>query len=354
MSATSSSAQAVLVQATDSPALPRQRVRAAPSRVLICRPNARLGNTLLLTPLVQELEQTFPGAEIDLLTAFPAAEEIFRPFSCVRAIHRLPYPGPAHVLRNTLTFVQAFRIHYDLIIDPCPRSWSSRFAARMLRGALKIGFSSPQKGEGIDFSLPIQAAPAHMAAYPVYLLRNAFSATHPASNASMPKLSLRLSAAEREFGVRKRDQLIQRRGSGPTLAVSVRATGGKQLPAHWWQEMLTRVAGLVPGLNVIEILSASGRAGVPEYPGYFSTHLRRVAGVINAADCFVSSDSGLMHLGSATEAATVGLFNVTDPAVYAPYGGRNRALLVDKLTTAQVAERVAAVLLGRDPRAESP
>ena len=34
-------------------------------RILICRPNHRLGNLLLLSPLVQELESTLPNSEID-------------------------------------------------------------------------------------------------------------------------------------------------------------------------------------------------------------------------------------------------------------------------------------------------
>ena len=38
----------------------------AVSNVLICRPNHRLGNQLLTTPLVQEVLATFPNATVDL------------------------------------------------------------------------------------------------------------------------------------------------------------------------------------------------------------------------------------------------------------------------------------------------
>lgn len=34
-------------------------------KILICRPNARLGNLLLITPLVQEVQSHFPNAKID-------------------------------------------------------------------------------------------------------------------------------------------------------------------------------------------------------------------------------------------------------------------------------------------------
>lgn len=36
------------------------------NRILISRPNHRLGNLLLLTPLVQEVANTFPDSKIDL------------------------------------------------------------------------------------------------------------------------------------------------------------------------------------------------------------------------------------------------------------------------------------------------
>src|SRR6476661_5387684 len=38
-------------------------------RIIVLRPNHRIGNTLLLTPLMQELEARFPQARIELVTA---------------------------------------------------------------------------------------------------------------------------------------------------------------------------------------------------------------------------------------------------------------------------------------------
>jgi len=35
-------------------------------QILICRPNARLGNLLLITPLIKEVSAAFPEAQIDL------------------------------------------------------------------------------------------------------------------------------------------------------------------------------------------------------------------------------------------------------------------------------------------------
>ncbi len=45
--------------AADSPVL-----RHASATILICRPNTRLGNTLLMTPLLEEIEAALPSARV--------------------------------------------------------------------------------------------------------------------------------------------------------------------------------------------------------------------------------------------------------------------------------------------------
>jgi ADP-heptose:LPS heptosyltransferase len=54
--------------------------------------------------------------------------------------------------------------------------------------------------------------------------------------------------------------------------------------------------------------------------------VRRLAAVVANMDGFISADCGVMHLAAATGTPVLGLFAVTDPAAYAPYGGANAAL----------------------------
>jgi ADP-heptose:LPS heptosyltransferase len=304
-----------------------------------------LGNTLLLTPLVQEIEASLPGAEVDILTACPAAEEIFREFACVRTVHRLPHYGIRHPLNHLATLLRARGTLYDLILDPCPKSWSSRFATRLLRGSLKVGFCSPYKSSGTRIKVPIEQAPPHMAVYPVHLFRHGvLGPEDDRVRAPVPKLSIGLTAAERGFGRRKLLQLAKAPGPGPILAVAPCGSDRKQLAIQWWREMLRCLAAGLPLVRIVEVLPVSGTPLLPEYPGYLSTRVRRVAALINAADCFVSTDSGLMHLGAATATTTVGLFKATDPSVYAPYGGLNVGLVVAAGAPPIVAGHVARLL----------
>jgi ADP-heptose:LPS heptosyltransferase len=45
--------------------------------------------------------------------------------------------------------------------------------------------------------------------------------------------------------------------------------------------------------------------------------------VIANSALFIGADSGIMHLASSSHAPTVGLFSITNPEAYGPYGGKS-------------------------------
>ncbi|HEU5443757.1 MAG TPA: glycosyltransferase family 9 protein, partial [Steroidobacteraceae bacterium] len=308
-----------------SPASPASRYASA--SILICRPNTRLGNTLLMTPLLEEIEATLPAARVEILTACPSAHEVFQEFPSVRCVHQLPFRGVRHPLRHLLTLARVRRVRYDILIDPCPRSWTARFLARHLPARLKLGFAGAHQDAGIDVSVPFGGAPPHMGDYPVYLLRRGILGLgEEAARRDMPKLNIRLTQAERRAGTAEIARVLGAARTGPVVAVATHATGAKRFAVDWWRGMIARLHACVPGAQVIEIRPPSGVAALPELPAYYSGRVRQVAAVVQAADCFVCADSGLMHLSAATDATTVGLFKVTDPRLYVPRRSASCAL----------------------------
>jgi ADP-heptose:LPS heptosyltransferase len=322
-----------------------QAARHASATILICRPNTRLGNTLLMTPLLEQIEAALPAAQVEILTACPAATEVFREYPSVRRVHQLPFRGVRHPLRHLLTLLRVRRVRYDILIDPCPRSWTSRFLTRHLAARLKLGFASGHKSEGIDVSVPFEGAPPHMGDYPVYLLRRGLlGLDEVAARADNPTLDIRLTEAECRAG---REQIARLRGAGstdPVIAVAAHATGAKRFGIDWWRRMIASLQARVPAVRIIEIRPPSGLAALPELPAYYSRRVREVAAVVAAADCFVCADSGLMHLSAATDATTVGLFKVTQPRLYEPRRGASCALTASDNAPEWVAERVAQLL----------
>jgi ADP-heptose:LPS heptosyltransferase len=312
--------------------------------ILICRPNTRLGNTLLLTPLVEELQNMLPRARIEILSACPAATEVFQGFTAVRRVHTLPFRGVRHPLSYLHTLFGVWRTRYDIIIDPCPNSWTARFLTRWFVAGLKIGFAIPRRHQGVDVSVAFEDAPRHMGAYPVYLARRAlFRLDADSSRADEVTLSIRLTAAERARGKEALCGLLAQQG-GPVIAVATHATGAKRFATDWWRRLIGELHTRVPTARFVEIRPPSGQASLPELPGYSSPRTREVAAVIDAAECFVCADSGLMHLGAATDTLTVGLFKVTLPQLYAPRRGRSCALTASDAAPETTAAQVAQLL----------
>ena len=81
----------------------------------------------------------------------------------------------------------------------------------------------------------------------------------------------------------------------------------------------------MPKVHLIEVLHAHGQRVLSEPDGAFLTlELRELASELSALDAVLASDGGVMHLASASDALTWGLFKVTAPQIYAPYRDHNR------------------------------
>lgn len=302
---------------------------------------------MLLTPLIEEIEATLPNARVDVLSACPSAHEVFQAFPGVYRVHQLPFRGVRHPLKYLLTLLRAHRTRYDLIIDPSQNSWTARFLTRRLAARVKIGFITARRPRprGLDVGIAFAGAPRHMGAYPVYLLRRAvLGLDADAARADDAKLSIRLTEAERASGKEQLERLIPGGHPGPVVAVATHATGAKRFPVEWWRLMIEGVKARLPAARIIEIRPPGGTASLAQLPGYASRRVRQVAAVIEAASCFVCADSGLMHLGAATDTLTVGLFKVTLPELYAPRRGKSCAVTARDDAPDEVAGRIAQLL----------
>src|SRR4051812_26296495 len=91
-------------------------------RILVCRTSHSLGNTLFMTPLLQEIAMLWPGAEVDLITRYAPARQIFASHASIRHVLVLP-KRPLHHPWRWIKAVQRMRAtRYDLVIDTDVRS----------------------------------------------------------------------------------------------------------------------------------------------------------------------------------------------------------------------------------------
>lgn len=303
-------------------------------RILVCRPNHRLGNTLLLTPLLVEIERRFPGAEVDLLSAGPAAHAVFRGFDIVGDCTTLD----RRAARRPVATIGALRKlrsrRYDLVIDAAAGSSSGRIASAMARARYQLRTDA----------MPTHDDVTHLAARPVQALRWALGAT---AEAAVPPLDIRLSDVERRGGTDALARVLREANERglPVMAIFPNATGSKRLPADWWSEFTHELLSRIGEACVVELVSADGQSRLGGgYPTYYTSDPRKLAAFIEAAGTYISADCGVMHLAAATTATVVGIFGPTDPARYAPYGRSNIAIACDDGYPRPVAGRVATHL----------
>ncbi len=312
-------------------------------RILVCRPNHRLGNTILLTPLISELERLFRGAEIDIISEGDIAEEVFASFFSVKHVYCLPKRGFKHPVPFLGLLHKVRKTHYDLIIDPCLGSGFSRALTRFLKGRFKLGFSDEPAHSGLTHAAPCAVARDHMAQRPINLLRWGVQQGEPDSEA-YPSLDMRLTDTECSKGRQAIANLLsasQQSVTPPVVGIFANATGAKRYANDWWNAFIDAFKAMSPAASIIELIPMHGHSMLGEaWPGYYSSDIRRMGAVMAGMDLIISADCGVMHLAVASKVPTVGLFCVTDSSVYAPYGLGSRALSTCDLSPGEVAARI--------------
>lgn len=329
--------------------------RTGIDQILICRFQHRLGDSIALTPLLEELATVFPGAKVDIITAYPAAQAVYGSFGNIRSTFLLPAHVPGHLLRTVHALHSMRRRHYDLAIDPDLRSQSSRLLALNAHADRRLGFVSPHKSGTLSHGVAAAGAPSHRATTACYLVRTALG--EDPMRRAYPAPRLGLGEGERAQGRSTLAHILGIEGApAPVRCIGLFANGtrGRSLGGDWWQRFLAAFEPQTTAYRLIEILPAPRRSPLQgRYPGFHCADVRKLAAVIASLSLYISADCGLMHLAWAAGAPTVGLFNVTEPGVWGPWGEHNRALDVRGTTPELIALDVAKVLdtapSGRSP-----
>ncbi|MDE1964210.1 MAG: glycosyltransferase family 9 protein [Xanthomonadaceae bacterium] len=321
-------------------------------RILVLRPNHRLGNTLLITPLLGELERQFPGAEVDVVTGCEAAAEIFAGFRQVYRIYQLTRRPGHHPLRLWQAVRAMRRARYDLAID-CVKG--SRSARTLLRWSGARQWIAPPFDEadaraaGPEWQAVWAKAPGHFALDAVHALRHALGGHRRVRDWPLPRLRIKLREDEVQEGREALDDLLGESGGidhgGRVVAIFPNATGNKRLSGPWWQQFIDMLLQHDPSLRFIEMVAAHGASQLDErLPAYFSSDVRRMAGLIRQCDAYISGDCGVMHLACASGTPTLGLFTRPNLARYRPYGPHDAAAAVEPSDVASAAAAAEAFL----------
>jgi heptosyltransferase-3 len=314
-------------------------------RILVCHISHSLGNTLLLTPLLSELEKVYPAAEIDILTRSPIANDVYGRFFSVQRIFRLPAHGVGHPLQFFGTMRRMRKIRYDLAIDADPLSQTGRLLMLLSNSTYTLGFSSPKKHGEITHPVPLPANLESKGRRPVYLLRSAMGRD---IGADYPVPDIRVGSSERENGRAALTRALAAHGiTSPgrgIIGIFANATGPKLLGEAWWTRFIRVLEELHPDHRIVELIPASGQSMLnSNYPAYYSSDLRKLAGVLSSLAVYISADCGIMHLACASDVPTMGIFTATSSAEWGPYGPGRHVIPAYETPPEDVARTIAAM-----------
>lgn len=293
-------------------------------RVLVCRPNHRLGNLLLTTPLVQEITNTFPNARIDLFIKGGAGSLIFRNYKNIDTLIQLPKKPFKDLLKYLRGWLHIQKTRYDIVINVVSNSSSGRLSTKYANAKFRC-FGD------VDSSILTKYPDAdHMAKFPVYSFREFLTQLgFPENDRAVAPMNLELSAAEIAQGKKLLSDIIK--NDRKTIALFTYATGDKCYSVAWWQEFYTKLKAIYPDYNIIEVLPVENISQLAfSIPSFYSKDVREIGSFITNTDLFIGADSGMMHLASASHAPTVGLFKITNAKIYAPYNHNSLAIDTSK------------------------
>lgn len=288
-------------------------------KILISRPNHRLGNLLLITPILEEIETRYPNCKVDIFVKGGLANILFLGYKNVNIIYQLPRKPFKDIIKYFWIWIKLKSKSYDLVINVVQASSSGKISTKVANAKYKLYNSTDETLKNFisDYF--------HIAKNTVYNFRNLIDKSNIKTN-SVPCLDLKLSLDEIEQGKALLDNYIQNKKE-KTILLFTYATGTKCYSKDWWNDFYNSLTNEFKEYNIIEVLPVENVSQIDfKAPSFYSKDVREIAAFIANADIFIGADSGIMHLASASLTTTLGLFSKTNSQVYEPYGNNSMAI----------------------------
>lgn len=314
--------------------------------VLLVRPNFRLGNALITSPLVEALHRRFPGARLDylggegtlsVLDGLPIDERIVMSRGFV-----------ARPWRFVALFLRLRRRRYDVAVELAMGSFSGGLYTYLSGARHRIGV--PRRNERLlDVRLPPTPV-AHAYDGPVAFARHLGVAC-----SDRPVYCVGEDEAAAARTILASLGLVGESGVEPFLAIFVGGHGAKRWPNERWVELARRIAaggarvvlfaGPEEARHASELRAAlhGGAEVVGPQP------LRIFAALLAAATLVVTPDSGPMHLAAAVGSPVIAVLAKRSSTFFGPRGPLDRVLCepaVEVVANAVVGHPCWSVLSG--------
>ena len=279
-------------------------------KILLVRPNFRLGNSILALPSIHLFRKNYPNAKIDFVgspvsQALIANLPVDKHYQVVRKFPESSWAYPALLM-------DLRRENYDLAVEvSCSQSALGAFVVGLSGARLKVG----REGKWdfwYDAKISKPTEPNKYRLLPAFV-----AAMGLETEEVFPKIIL--STAEvaagneviRSAGFRDRASIVG-------VFVGGRKRHGKRWPANSFTDLIQNLKAR--GVQIVVFLGPEERKLTAYFnqtlpartPVIFEPSLRKFAAVVSRCELFVTCDSGPMHLACALGVRTIGIFKNKD------------------------------------------
>ncbi len=271
----------------------------------------QIGDLVFSLPLLQALRDNYPTAVVHSVLR-PYLQDLLKESPLVNTI----IPRPVGISNDIRTLLKLRKTQYDLVIC-LARSEAALLMTAMSKSRMKAGF----RRKGLDLLLDVKVTTeGHnswynnarlLKALGIVIKKNNYVGLLRASNNDIDKRDLPQRYAVISPGTSRRRQAKAWKAEGFAevisrlykKGISSIIVGAKD---EWIVNEDIRQKTLEIGKDV-QVINLSGKLG-----------LGQVLALLKNADIFVGIDSGIMHLASALDIPTVGIFGPTDPFYVGP------------------------------------
>ncbi len=308
-------------------------------KILIIRPNHRLGNMLLITPLVQEVQEIFPDASLSFFVKGGLSPILFQNYDRIDQYYILPKKHFKELFTYLKSWFSIFSKKYDLVVNVAQISSSGKLATKISRSKYKFF------GNEFDNLIEFSEEQSHFAKLPVYKFRNfIYSSTEEIYTKPISQINIKLSASELYKGKSLVTEIIPDK-TKDTIAIFTFATGNKCYSENWWMDFYDALIANFPDYNIIEVLPVENVSQINfKAPTFYSKDIREIAAFISNTKLFIGADSGMMHLACATKTNVIGLFAVTPKEKYGPFGAHKIGIDTNEISKDEMIEKIKTIL----------
>ncbi len=317
-------------------------------RILVFRLDNRIGNGVMLLPLLQGIRYTAPHLQVDILIS-PAVAELFSTYGSHLMHQIIPY-NQAALFRNPLRWIgfirRLRRAGYQLVIsssNPDAFSLSQAIFARIVSRGFTLGFRWKESDRFYDITVP-SSTHKHYADAQVDLWRHFY----PQTPFTLGGLQV---PPER---IQQLRNTLDEAFLGEVL-LWIGATGNKWLP----ESAISFLYEALLKAGFRSVVLAAGPADREHLQRYSSRIQEKTviwerplvdtAAYFAGFRLFISGDTGPMHLAVVVGIPTITVFTTTNREQYGYHDGqRHRALQWDDSPAARMQLETAIETLSRN------